>query len=105
MNNLLACNVILIILVTNTELLLKYGANVELANNSGSRPIHMANDVESLKLLLDFGADVNAVDKVILPTGVLLRTFIIFVVCFAVGKYLPSLRSRFKRYRTCEIVA
>jgi hypothetical protein len=63
----------------------------------------MANDVESLKLLLDFGADVNAVDKVSLPRRILLRISYTFLVCFAVGKYLPSLRSRFKRYRACEV--
>ena len=40
------------------------GADTESCNNIGRRPIHIANDPESLQLLLDFGADVNAQDRV-----------------------------------------
>ncbi len=44
------------------QLLLKHGANTELANAVGRRPIHNANDVESLELLLKYGADINSKD-------------------------------------------
>ena len=46
----------------NTKLLLEYNANLELKNNKGRKPIHNANDTESLELLLDHGADIDARD-------------------------------------------
>ena len=36
------------------------GADTELVNNIGRRPIHIASDSESLQLLLDHGARVDA---------------------------------------------
>jgi len=48
----------------NIKLLLEGGANTESLNNIGRRPIHIANDPESLSLLLDFNADFNAQDRV-----------------------------------------
>ena len=48
----------------NTKLLLEYNANLELKNNKGRKPIHNANDTESLEILLDHGADINARDKI-----------------------------------------
>ena len=46
----------------NTKLLLEYKANLELTNSKGRKPIHNANDAESLELLLDHGADIDAKD-------------------------------------------
>ena len=46
----------------NTKLLLEYKANLELTNSKGRKPIHNANDTESLELLLDHGADIDAKD-------------------------------------------
>ena len=46
----------------NTELLLEYKANLDLSNAKGRKPIHNANDTESLELLLDHGAAINARD-------------------------------------------
>ena len=48
----------------NTKLLLEYKADLELSNGKGRKPIHNANDTESLELLLDHGADINARDKI-----------------------------------------
>ena len=48
----------------NIQLLLSNGADVELTNTIGRKPIHVANDEESLRLLLEHGADANAVDQV-----------------------------------------
>ena len=46
----------------NTKLLCEYKANLELPNSKGRKPIHNANDTESLELLLDHGADIDARD-------------------------------------------
>ena len=48
----------------NTRLLLEHGANLELANTMGRKPIHNANDVESLELLLDHGAAIDSKDAI-----------------------------------------
>ena len=40
------------------------GSDTEATNNIGRRPIHIANDPESLQLLLDHGADVDSQDRV-----------------------------------------
>ena len=46
----------------NTKLLLEHKANCDLANAKGRKPIHNANDAESLELLVDHGAAINARD-------------------------------------------
>ena len=46
----------------NTKLLLEHGADLDLSNAKGRKPIHNANDLESLELLLDHGAAINAKD-------------------------------------------
>ena len=46
----------------NTKLLLEYNADLELTNDKARKPIHFANDTESLELLLDHGADIDARD-------------------------------------------
>ena len=46
----------------NTKLLLEYNADLELKNYKSRKPIHNANDTESLELLLDHGADIDARD-------------------------------------------
>ena len=48
----------------NIGLLLSHGADLEVTNGSGRKPIHVANDEESLRLLLEHGANANAVDQV-----------------------------------------
>ena len=48
----------------NIRLLLESGADLEAVNITGRRPIHIANDGESLQLLLDFGALPDAQDRV-----------------------------------------
>jgi len=48
----------------NIRILLEGGADTELVNNIGRRPIHIASDSESLQLLLDHGARVDAQDRV-----------------------------------------
>ena len=46
----------------NTKVLLQHGADLTMTNAIGRRPIHNANDSESLDLLIDHGADINAKD-------------------------------------------
>ena len=46
----------------NTKILLQHGADLTMTNAIGRRPIHNANDSESLDLLIDHGADINAQD-------------------------------------------
>ena len=46
----------------NTKLLCEYNADLELKNDKKRKPIHNANDTESLELLLDHGADIDARD-------------------------------------------
>ena len=46
----------------NTKLLLEHKANCDLANAKGRKPIHNANDAESLELLVDHGAAIDARD-------------------------------------------
>lgn len=46
----------------NTKILLQHGADLTMTNAIGRRPIHNANDSESLDLLIDHGADINAKD-------------------------------------------
>ena len=48
----------------NIGLLLSHGADLVVTNGSGRKPIHVANDEESLRLLLEHGANANAVDQV-----------------------------------------
>ena len=43
---------------------MSHGADLDLTNGSGRKPIHVAHDEESLKLLLEHGADVNVADNV-----------------------------------------
>ena len=62
----------------NTELLLEYKANLDLSNAKGRKPIHNANDTESLELLLDHGAAINARDgigKIFKPNVKLCKIF------------------------------
>jgi hypothetical protein len=44
------------------ELLFKYGADVEATNMNGETPLHLAQDLETVHLLLNHKADVNAID-------------------------------------------
>ena len=46
----------------NTKLLCEYNADLELKNDKKRKPIHNANDTESLELLLNHGADIDARD-------------------------------------------
>ena len=41
---------------------MEYGANLDQTNSKGRKPIHNANDLESLELLLEHGAAINAKD-------------------------------------------
>ena len=47
-----------------SDILIKLGANVRQCNHLGLTPLHVASDYAIAKLLLEYGADVNACDYV-----------------------------------------